>query len=120
VSTLAEGADETLKRGVIGDDGEANEGSGGIEALDTSRAEIAEAQIRTFIERRAEKNGEERPEEEAWKESVRTYNAAREAERRAAWADYHKGQALRLRRGMAALVEHHENRARQLLEKGSA
>jgi hypothetical protein len=85
-----------------------------VEAVDVSRAEIAEAQIRTFIERRAEKNGEERPEEEAWRESVRTYNAAREAERRAAWASYHQGQASRLKRVMTNLVAFHEDKARQL------
>ncbi len=85
-----------------------------IEATDVSRAEIAEAQIATFIARRARQNGEERPEEEAWQASVRAYNASREAERRVAWSDYHRGQAERLRRSMMALVELHEGKARQL------
>jgi hypothetical protein len=85
-----------------------------IEATDVSRAEIAEAQIATFIARRAEKSGEDRPEEEAWRESVRAYNASKEAERRAAWATYHAAQATRLRRTMERLAAVHENRARQL------
>ncbi len=50
----------------------------------------------------------------AWKASVRAYNASREAERRAAWASYHQGQAERLRRTMERLAAVHENRARQL------
>ncbi len=72
-----------------------------------------------LIERRAEKNGEARSEEEAWKESVRRYNNAREVERRAAWCQYHRGQAKRLKRIMTNLVEFHEAKARDLLEEGT-
>ncbi len=52
----------------------------------------------------------------AWKASVRAYNASREAERRAAWASYHQGQAERLRRTMERLAAVHERQAIKLLE----
>jgi hypothetical protein len=74
----------------------------------------ADAQIDAFIERRSRQSTEQRPEEEAWKESVRTYNTTKEAERREAWANYHAGQASRLRRVMTNLVAFHETKARQL------
>ena len=95
-------------------------------ASTTWTLEAAEAELNRFIDRRseaAEKNGEQRPEEVMYAESVRRYNAAREAERRAAWSDYHQGQAKRLRRVMTALVAFHEAKAQQLsseTKKGSA
>jgi hypothetical protein len=76
----------------------------------------ADAQIDAFIERRSRQSTEQRPEEEAWKESVRRYNNAREVERRAAWSDYHRVHAERLRRTLERLIEHHETQAQQLLE----
>ncbi len=88
--------------------------------MDIAHGETVEAELVRMIEKRARREPNIDAQEELWKASVHRYNAAREAERRAAWATYHQGQALRLRRGMAALVEHHENRARQLLEEGSA
>jgi hypothetical protein len=85
-----------------------------VEAVDVSRGENAEDQLNRFIDHRARQSGEERPEEASWKESVRVYNLAREAERRAAWCSYHKGQAKRLKRVLKNLVEFHEDKARQL------
>ncbi len=84
--------------------------------MEVAHAEMVEKELDAFIERRArrEPNLDER--EELWKESVRTYNAAREAERRVAWSDYHQGQAKRLRRVMTNLVEFHERQATKLLE----
>jgi len=76
-----------------------------------------------LIERRSRQNGQERPEEEMYAETVRRYNATREAENRALWASYHVGQASRLRRVMNNLVAFHEDKARELsseTKKGSA
>ncbi len=69
-----------------------------------------------LIERRSSSNPDPDELEPSYAESVRTYNATRTAENRAAWSDYHKGQAKRLRRVMTALVEHHERQANKLLE----
>jgi hypothetical protein len=88
-----------------------------VEAVDVSRAEIAEAQIRTFIERRAEKNGEERPEEEMYAASVRRYHSRRREEIAAAWCSYHQEQAARLERTAARLAASHRDAARKLMEK---
>ncbi len=82
--------------------------------MDIAHGETVEAELVRMIEKRSRKEPDRDEREEAWKESVRTYNASREAERRVAWSDYHRGQAARLRRVMTNLVEHHENRARQL------
>jgi hypothetical protein len=86
--------------------------------LDVERGEVVEKELDRMIEKRA--SGEPDPDEreELWKESVRRYNAAREAERRALWADYHRVHAERLRRVMTNLVEFHEAKARRLLEEG--
>lgn len=69
-----------------------------------------------MIEKRAREEPDLDEREELWKASVRAYNAAREAERRAAWSDYHQGQAKRLRRVMTNLVEPHERQAIKLSE----
>ncbi len=88
--------------------------------MDTAHGETVEAELVRMIEKRALREPNLDAHEELWKASVRTYNAGREAERRALWSDYHRDQADRLRRVMGNLVEHHENRARQLLEEGAA
>jgi hypothetical protein len=82
--------------------------------LDIAHGETVEAELVRMIEKRARKETDPDAQEELWKASVRAYNASREAERRAEWASYHADQATRLRRVMAALVEHHEGKARQL------
>jgi hypothetical protein len=86
----------------------------GAQVLDVERGEAIEKELEAFIEKRARKEPNLDAREELWKASVRRYNAAREAERRAAWATYHVGQASRLRRVMTNLVEFHEAKARQL------
>ena len=73
--------------------------------------ERAEADLELFISRRdtqRRKDEGERRKEEAWAASERVHNARRAAENRAAWLDFHRGQAERLRRNLAALVAHHE------------
>jgi hypothetical protein len=67
----------------------------------------AEAEIDRFIEHRAMKlklENQERAEEEAWAEPTRKANAAREAELKAAWCEYHQSQAERHRATLEALL----------------
>jgi len=52
--------------------------------------------------------------EELWKASERAYNATKEEEHRAAWCEYHQGQAERLRANLEALIASHEARAQEL------
>ncbi len=70
-----------------------------------------------LIERRSRREPTPDELEPSYAESVRTYNAAREAERRAAWSDYHRVHAERLRRTLERLIAHHEARAQQLLSE---
>jgi DNA-binding GntR family transcriptional regulator len=63
------------------------------------------------------------PVEALWQESVSRYNARRAEEMRAAWCEYHRGQAARHRAVLEALIARHEERAEKLMEdepKGSA
>jgi len=87
-----------------------------VEALDVNRGEHAEGQLVRFIDHRARQNGEQRPEEVMYAESVRVYHARRRKEKAALWYGYHMDQAERLRRSMTALAEHHERQATNLLE----
>ena len=83
--------------------------------MDVARGEMVERELDAFIERRARK-GEVDPDEreELWQESVRAYNARRSELLRAAWREYHQGQAERLRRTVAPLIAFHEERAAEL------
>jgi hypothetical protein len=77
----------------------------------------AEQSIDAFIERRhaqrVKAEGERRA-EEAWKESTRRFNVARDAQLRAEWSEYHKKQAERHKAVLASLIEHHEQEASKL------
>ncbi len=84
--------------------------------MDIAHGETVEAELVRMIEKRSRKEPDLDEQEELWKASVRAHNASKEAERRAAWCSYHKGQANRLRRIMMNLVEHHERQAIKLLE----
>ncbi len=88
--------------------------------MDIAHGELDEAELVRMIEKRSRKEPNLDAQEELWKSSVRTYNAAREAERRAAWSDYHQGQAKRLKRVLTNLVEFHEAKARQLLSENES
>jgi hypothetical protein len=82
--------------------------------VDIAHGEAVEAELDRLVERRhdlrvAEEG--ERPEHEVWTESERRYDAIRRAEIRAAWVDYHEGQAARHRGVLEALVAHHEAEA---------
>ncbi len=94
--------------------------------MDIAHGEAVEAELDRLVERRhdlrvAEEG--ERPEHEAWTESERRYHAIRRAEVRAAWVDYHEGQAARLRHTLGELVARHEAEAekcRTHLHEGDA
>ena len=93
---------------------------------DIATGDRADAQIDGFISRRHDqrvKSEGERPAEEAFMESERRYDARRRAEVRAAWVDYHEGQAARHRGVLGALVAFHEAEAdkyRNHLHEGDA
>ena len=70
-----------------------------------------------MIVRRAKKGDVDPDErEELWKASVRRYNARRREEMRAAWCEYHRGQAARLKAVFEPLVARHEEQAEKLME----
>jgi hypothetical protein len=76
---------------------------------------MVEAEVDRLIEKRS-KNGEVDPDEreELWKDSVRRYNALRREEMRAAWHEYHQGQAVRHRAVLESLIARHEAEAQRL------
>jgi hypothetical protein len=81
-----------------------------------------DAELDRLISCRASQNRRPDPDEqeELWKASVRNYNARRDAEIRAARVEYHRGQAVRLRATLEALISHHEAQAARLCEEGAA
>ena len=85
--------------------------------MEVAHGEMVEKELTRMIEKRSRADPDLDEREELWKESVRRYNAAREAERRALWADYHRVHAERLRRTVEPLIAHHEARAQQLLSE---
>ena len=52
--------------------------------------------------------------EASYLESVRRFNARQRAENRAAWSEYHRGQAQRHRGVLEALIARHELAAERL------
>jgi hypothetical protein len=66
-----------------------------------------------LISRRASQDRRPDPDEleAGYIESVRRYNARRREEMRAARVEYHRGQAVRLRVALEALIERHEEQA---------
>ena len=84
------------------------------EGLDVAHGETVESELDRLIERRHDRRVAEegeRPAEEIWMESERRYDARRLAENRAAWREYHRGQAERHRAVLEALVSRHEAEA---------
>ncbi len=76
----------------------------------------ADSDIDAFISKRDKKRRAQegdRAAEMAWKESTRRFNAAREAEMRDAWGEYHRAQAERHKAVLASLIEHHEQQAQK-------
>jgi hypothetical protein len=88
--------------------------------MDVEHADAAERQLDAMIVRRAPKGGADPDErEEIWKASVRPYAARRREEMRAAWCEYHQGQAARHRAVLEALIARHEAEAERYLAKGA-
>ena len=81
----------------------------------TAPGEAVEAELNRLIERRARNGDVGRDEqEEIWRESVRRYTARRREEMRAAWCEYHQGQAARHRAILTELIARHEAQAAKL------
>jgi broad specificity phosphatase PhoE len=87
--------------------------------LTTAPGRRADKEIENFISRRDQQRRKEEGErqEEAWKESVRRYEAARDAHLRQEWCEYHTAQAVRHRTTLEALVAHHEAETEKYLPK---
>lgn len=83
--------------------------------MDIARGEMVEAELDRLIEKRSPRETDPDEQEELWKASVRTYTARYREEMRAAWHEYHRGQAERHRAVLEALIARHEEQARKLL-----
>jgi hypothetical protein len=83
--------------------------------VDVARTEAADRELVRMLERRS-RQGEVDPTEREglWKESVRAYTARRREEMRAAWCEYHQGQAARHRAVLESLIARHEGEAARL------
>jgi len=80
-----------------------------------------EADLNAFI-KRDKARGQTEPDqarEELWAESVRRFSAARDAELRGEWYEFHTEQAERHRATLASLATHHEQEAQRYLPKGA-
>jgi hypothetical protein len=88
--------------------------------VDVGYTEATDAELVRMIERRS-RQGEVDPDanEELWKESVRAYTARRREQMRAAWHEYHQGQAARHRAVLVELIADHEEQAEKYLPKGA-
>ena len=77
-----------------------------------------DTELDRLISKRASQDRRPDPDEreEPWQQSVRTYNVRRRDEMRAAWCEYHQGQAARHRAVLEALIASHEERAAKLIE----
>jgi hypothetical protein len=75
--------------------------------------EAIDLELDRLISRRASADLSEDPDtkEELWKASVRAYAGRKSEEMRAAWREYHQGQAARHRAVLEALVASHEAEA---------
>jgi hypothetical protein len=90
--------------------------------VDIARSERAERDLDATIERRHDarvKAEGHRPSQEMYEQSVRRYNAQRNAQRRAEWAAFHRQQAERHRATLTDLISHHLDAAERL-DKESA
>jgi hypothetical protein len=81
--------------------------------MDVTRGELVEKELDAMIERRSRQKDPDE-EHELWRSSVTAYNARRSEELRAAWCEYHQGQAARHRAVLEALIARHEAAAERL------
>jgi len=79
-------------------------------------AEAVDEELDRLISRRASQDHREDPDEqeEIWKASVRAHNRRIQEENRAAWCEYHRLQAARLRANLEELIAHHTVQAQKL------
>jgi type II secretory ATPase GspE/PulE/Tfp pilus assembly ATPase PilB-like protein len=80
--------------------------------------ETVDLELDRLISRRALQDRRPDPDEkhELWKAGVRAYTAQRREEIRAAWCEYHQGQAARHRAVLEDLIARHEEQAEKLME----
>ena len=85
--------------------------------MDSARTEAADVELVRMIEHRSRKGEVDRDEfEPFYMESVRRYNDRRREEMRAAWCEYHQGQAARHRAVLELLIARHEGEAAKLMD----
>ncbi len=84
--------------------------------MDVMRADTVDADLDRLISRRASTDHRTSADElePSYLESVRRFNARVRAENRAAWSEYHRDQAQRLRRNLEDLITRHEAEAARL------
>ena len=82
--------------------------------MDVARSEAVEAELSRQIEKRSSREMDPDEREELWRESVRCYNARRREKLRAAWHEYHQGQAVRHRAVLESLIACHKAEAERL------
>ena len=83
--------------------------------MDMAQGERAGADLDAFIERRSRQKDPDE-EHELWQGSVRAYNGRIREENRAAWWEYHRDQAERLRAVFEPLIARHEDEAAKLMD----
>ena len=91
--------------------------------MDLTHSETVEAELNRLKEKRSSTEMDPDEREELWQESVRDYTARRREKMRAAWREYHQGQAERHRAVLKGLISHHEEQAAKLMDvqpKGAA
>jgi hypothetical protein len=75
--------------------------------------DTVDVELDRLISKRASQDRRPDPDEreELWQKSVRAYTVRRHEEMRAAWREYHQGQAERHRAVLEALIARHEEQA---------
>lgn len=84
--------------------------------MDLARSEAVKAELAHLLEGRSSRELDSDEREALWRESVRSYNARRREQMRAAWWKYHQGQAARHRAVLEALIARHEDEAAKLMD----
>jgi hypothetical protein len=84
--------------------------------VDLAHSETVDAELNRLIEKRSSREMDPDEREEPWQVRVRDYTARRREEMRAAWREYHQGQAERHRAVLSGLVAHHEEQAAKLTD----